>query len=252
VLPVLTAHLGLEGHKVGDAATILPGLLVIVSALSVMLGVIRGARAVRRLLARDVIGTGPANSVIVGGPEVMLAAAGLTKPRVVVSAGALLELDDEELAAGLDHERGHIARRHRYLLVFAELCRSVGRVIPGCRRAMRELEFHLERDADAWALRRSHDRFALASAICKAGGAGILSCALASSRLSGGGAEERLGQLMDGGSTRRTGSAAAALLNTVAIVMVCATVLLATFIPSTALAGAQHLSSGQQVRHCED
>ena len=250
VLPVLTAHLGLDGHEVGDAATIVPGFLVIVSVLSVALGVLRGARAVRRLLARDVIGPGPSNSVIVGGPEVMLAAAGLTKPRVVVTAGALLELDDEELAAGLDHERGHIARRHRYLFVFAELCRGVGRAIPGCTRAMRELEFHLERDADAWALRQRHDRFALASAICKAAGAGVLSGPLVTSRLTGGGAQERLGQLMDGRSVRRSGIRAA-VLNGVAIVLVCATVLLATFIPSTALAGAQHLSGGQQLRHCE-
>ena len=250
VLPVLTAHLGLDGHEIGDAATIVPGLLVIVSVLSVTFGVLRGARAVHRLLARDVIGRGPSDSVIVGGPEVMLAAAGLAKPRVVVTAGALLELDDEELAAGLDHERGHIARRHRYLLVFAELCRGVGRAIPGSARAMGELEFHLERDADAWALRQRHDRFALASAICKAAGTGIPSGPLVTSRLTGGGAQERLGQLMDGRPVRRSGIRAAAL-NGVATMMVLATVLLAAFIPSTALAGAQQLGGGPQVRHCE-
>ncbi len=49
VLPFLTTHLGLDGHEVGDAATILPGLLVIVSLLSVAFGVFRAARAVRRL-----------------------------------------------------------------------------------------------------------------------------------------------------------------------------------------------------------
>ena len=250
VLPLLTAHLGLEGHKVGDAATIIPGLLVMVSVLSVGFGVIRAARAVRRLLARDALGPGPADSVIVGGPEVMLAAAGLTRPQVVVTAGALLELDDEELAAGLDHERGHIARRHRWVLVFAELCRGIGRVVPGCRRGMRELEFHLERDADAWALRRRHDRLALASAICKAAGIGKLSTA-AASPLTGGGAEERLGQLM-AEEPPPPSRVRAAALNAIAITMVCATVLMATFIPSTALAGAQQLGSGQQVRHCED
>ena len=249
VLPLLTAHLGLDGHRVGDAATIIPGLLVMVSLLSVSFGVIRAARAVRRLLTRDALGPGPADSVIVGGPEVMLAAAGLTKPRVVVTAGALLELDDEELAAGLDHERGHIARRHRWVLVFAELCRGIGRVVPGCRRAMHELEFHLERDADAWALNRRHDRFALASAICKAAGAGVLGTA-AATPLTGSGATERLGQLM-AERPSPTSRVRAMVLNTIAITMVCATVLMATFIPSTALAGAQQLGSGQQVRHCE-
>src|SRR5215208_1083354 len=155
VVPFLAAHLGLDGQYVGGAATIVPGLVAMIWLLTVMVGVARGTRAVRRLLARESLGPGPSDSVIVVGHEVMMAAAGLGRPRVVVSAGALLELDDEELAAGLDHERGHIARRHRFLLVFAELCRGVGRAVPGSRHAIRQLGFHLERDADRWALRRS-------------------------------------------------------------------------------------------------
>jgi hypothetical protein len=250
VLPIAATHLGLEGHKVGDAATILPGLLLMASLLSVALGVVRGARAIRRLLARDALGPGPADSVIVPGPEVVLATAGITRPQVVVSAGALLELEDDELAAGLDHEHGHIARRHRFLLVFAELCRGIGRFIPGCRHAMRELAFHLERDADQWALMRPHDRLALASAICKAAGLKPADGA-AVTLLSGGGMKERLGQLIDDPPLRRS-RAAGALLNTVAIVMVCGTILIAALVPSTALAGAQQLGAGQQLRHCAD
>ena len=250
VLPVLTTHLGLDGHQVGDAATILPGLVVMASLLSVAFGVFRGARAIRRLLARDALGPGPSDSVIVAGPDVILAAAGLKRPRVVVSAGALLELDDPELAAGLDHERGHIARRHRFLLVFAELCRSIGRFTPGCERAMRELAFHLERDADQWALGRRHDRLALASAICKAAGL-RLTGGPAFTPLSGGGTKERLGQLIDDQPPERS-SAAAALLNAIAVVLVCATVLMAALVPSTALAGAQQLGNDPEVRHCVD
>jgi hypothetical protein len=248
VLPLLTTHLGLDGHQVGDAATLVPGLLVMASLASVAFGVFRGARAIRRLLAREGLGRGPSDSVIVAGPDVILAAAGLTRPQVVVSTGALLELDDDELAAGLEHERGHIARRHRFLLVFAELCRGVGRFIPGCRRAMSELTFHLERDADHWALRRTHDPLALASAICKAAGLTRTNAA-ALTPLSGGGAKERLGELIDDGPLSRSGLSSA-LLNSLAVVMVCATILLAALVPSTALAGAQQLSGGQ-IRHCE-
>ena len=98
---------------------------------------------------------------------VVLAAAGVSRPRVVVSTGALLALDDEELAAGLAHEQAHIARRHRWILLYAEACRGLSVFFPGARHAVRHLSHHLERDADAWALRR-HDRLALASAICKA------------------------------------------------------------------------------------
>lgn len=249
VVPVLTAHLGLDGHRVGDAATILPGLLAMASLLSVVLGVVRGARTVKRLLARDSLGPGPSDSVIVAGPEVMMAAAGLGRPQVVVSAGALLELDDEELAAGLDHEHGHIARRHRFLLVFAELCRSVGRVMPGCTTATRQLGFHLERDADQWALRRSHHPYALASAICKAAGVQT-ETTWATASLSGGSATARLGELIESDTPpqprRRSWG-----LDVLAMTMVAATLLVAAMVPSSALAGAQQLGGTQQTRHCE-
>ena len=247
VVPFLAAHLGLDGHYVGDAATILPGLLTMISLLSVTIGVARGTRAIRRLLARESLGPGPSDSVIVTGQDVMLAAAGLGHPQVVVSAGALLELDDDELAAGLDHERGHIARRHRFLLVFAELCRSVGRAVPGSGHAIRELAFHLERDADRWALRQSNHPYALASAICKAAGTSETTWARAA--LGGGRATARLDELIDEGG----GPAARGrwLLNATAATMVGLTLLVAALVPSSALAGSQQLGSTVPHYHCD-
>jgi hypothetical protein len=249
VLPLLATHLGLEGHEVGDAATILPGLLVMASLLSVAFGVFRAARAVRRLLARDSLGPGPSDSIIVAGSQVVLAAAGLTRPKVLVSAGALLALEDDELAAGLDHEHGHIARRHRFLLIFAELCRGLGRFTPGCRRAVRELAFHLERDADQWALTRCHDRMALASAICKAASPELIDSPVVTP-LNGGGTGERLGELIDHEPSRRPTRCAAAL-NALAVAMVCLTILIAALVPSAALAGAQRLGGDHQILHCD-
>ena len=247
VVPLLAAHLGLDGHYVGNAAMILPGLIAMVSLVSVAIGVARGTQAIRRMLARESLGPGPSDSVIVGGHEVMLAAAGLARPRVVVSAGALLELDDEELAAGLDHERGHIARRHRFLLVFAELCRSLGRAVPGSRHAIRELGFHLERDADRWALRQSHHPYALASAICKAAGAGG-ETTWAKASLDGGSARDRLSELIeaDGGRSPRRSW----LLNLTAVAMVVLTMLAAALVPSAALAGSQQLGATVPHYHC--
>jgi Zn-dependent protease with chaperone function len=104
-------------------------------------------RAARRLLARHSLGTGPRGSVIVGGPEVVLAVAGMARPRVVVSAGALIALDDDELDAALDHEHAHIARRHRFVVLTALVLRAIGRLVPGGGRALAEAGFHLERDA---------------------------------------------------------------------------------------------------------
>lgn len=168
VIPFLAEHVGLSGHSVGDAATVLAAIALPASVLSVGWAVTRAARGVRQLLRERALGRGPMGSVIVGGPNVVIAAAGLRRPKVVVSAGTLTQLDDAELAACLDHEGGHIARRHRLLVLFGELCRALGRFIPGTRSASAELAFHLERDADAYALARQHDPLALASAICKA------------------------------------------------------------------------------------
>lgn len=247
-LPLLAAHLGLDGHRVADAAVILPGFALAASALSVAYGLTRAARSVRRLLARSSIGPGPRGSIIVGGPAVVVAAAGLRRPRVIVSAGALMSLDDDELAASLDHEQGHIARRHRFLFVFAELCRGLARFLPGTRRAVAEFAFHLERDADQWALARRHDPYALASAICKAAtvrpGQGP---ALAS--LGGPGVTERLRQLLDGAGDRSRPLTSTAL-RAVAVAMVAFTVVLAGLLPATTLAGVKQLGGFEQIHHC--
>ena len=167
-LPFVSAHLGLSGHQLGDLAALGPAVILTFSALSAAFGTWRTARAVKGWLGRGSLGPGPAESVIVGGSGIVIAAAGLRSPQVVVSAGALTSFDDAELAAGLEHERGHIRRRHRFVLLVAHLALAVGRVLPGSSIALRWLEFHLERDADDYAVARTEDPLALASAICKA------------------------------------------------------------------------------------
>jgi bla regulator protein blaR1 len=143
------------------------GLALVISVVWALWRVVQAAVAVRRLV-RTAVGRGPQGSVIVGGEEVVLAVAGLAHPTLVVSAGALARLDDDELAAAIAHERAHIRRRHRFVVLFAELCRVIARPLPGTAKAVRELRFHIERDADRSAVRERADRLALASAICKA------------------------------------------------------------------------------------
>jgi drug/metabolite transporter superfamily protein YnfA len=155
-------------HQVaGHAVAALGGVALFASLLWAMARVMQATFAVRRLV-RTPLGRGPEGSVIIGGDDVVLAAAGLAHPTLVVSAGALARLDDAELAAAIAHERAHIRRRHRYVLLYAELCRVLGRPLPGTQRAVRQLRFHIERDADRSAVRERADRLALASAICKA------------------------------------------------------------------------------------
>lgn len=218
VLPLLTTHLGFGGHSVADAAIVFPAVVLSFSAVSVGLGLLKATRKVRRLLAAG-LGPGPSNSLIIVDGEVVVAAAGLRRPRVIVSAGALTVLDDAELYASLDHEHGHIDRRHRWVLLVGELARALGRFMPGSRSALAELTFHLERDADRYALARRHAPRALASAICKAAQGGQWNAAPAVG-LGGTGVVRRVSQLLEDCPPARSSNATRALAAVMATLVV--------------------------------
>jgi len=245
-VPFATNHVGFSGDSLGRAASAMPGLALAVSALSVLCAVWRAARAVRGLLSRSALAGGPLGSLIVGDRDVVIAAAGISKPEVIVSAGALATLDDEELAAGVAHERGHIARRHRYILIYAHLCAAVARFLPGTRHAAAQLAWHVERDADDYATAR-HDRFALASAICKAAQVRGRSAALAA--LSGEhGVIARLQLLTsDPSEPDRVLDRVATVLS---LMLVTISVAFAVGIPNAAAAGYQKLDSHPVASRC--
>lgn len=248
VLPLLQVHLDVHGHVLGAAAVLATAGLVAMSLALVLFDTVRARRAVAGALQNCSLGDGPQGSVIVGDPDVVVAAAGLFHPRILISAGALAALDDEELEAGLAHESGHIARRHHLLLTYAECCRGVARTLPGTRRAVYELRFQLERDADEWALRRDHDPCVLASAICKAGMARS-DTGPAMVTLAGGAIERRVEELMAtgrpvGGSlTRRAADSAA-------VVIVCITLTALVTIPTEALAAGIERVPPHSAHHC--
>jgi Zn-dependent protease with chaperone function len=245
VVPFIAAHLPLDGHAVGDLALVMPAFVLAASVLWVVVGLWRAARRVRRLLRRAV-GPGPHQSLVLADGEVLVAAAGMRGPRVVVSAGALLSFDDDELAASVEHERGHIARHHRYVLVFAEICRALARFVPGTRTAARELLFHVERDADRYALARQHDPAALASAICKAAqGAALGAPSLA---LGGSVVIRRIRLLLDGDAPRRAWREIC--LRALAAAMVSVVVVSAAALPTAALAGYHGADQARAVQHC--
>ena len=248
VLPFIAVHLGLDGHSIGDLAVVLPGIALAASVLSVLVGLWTAARRVRAVLRGGALGPGPRQSVLIRDGEVVVAAAGLRRPQVVVSAGALVAFDDEELDASLDHEEGHIARRHRFVLVAAEICRAVGRFLPGTRRAVDELVFHLERDADRFAIGRRHDPAALASAICKAAAPGPFSLAPALSLGGQGPTVRRVRELLEGATGAR--GPAAAGLRVVAALMVTLVVATAAALPLAAQAAPARGGAGTW-QHCE-
>lgn len=168
VVPLITAHLGFSGHGLADVALILPALALAGSLVVVGLGLLRGALALTVRLRERAVGAGPLGSTVVEEPGIVVAVTRLGKPRLFISRAALAALDDEELAASLAHEWGHVRRWHRPLLVAASLLAALARFLPGTRRAERELALSLERDADAFAVSATRTPLALASAICKA------------------------------------------------------------------------------------
>lgn len=244
VLPLITTTFRLDGHSLGDAAVLLPAAGLLISLTSVALGLVKAAHAVGRLV-RAGIGVGPTDSVIIGDGSIVVAAAGLRRPRVIVSAGALAALEDEELYAGIAHEHGHIRRGHRWLLVLGELARALGRCVPGAGRALSELSFHLERDADAYALRQAHQPADLASAICKAALTGQRSTpALAA--LAGTGTTRRVRQLLKRERPARSRHAAQLL----AVAMSSTVLLTAAALPAAAATAASQQQPS--ARHCLD
>lgn len=168
VLPTVAHSLPLEGHVLGALTIGGPSLVLAGSVVLVARAVATSARRLNLAVSLHGLPGGPRGSLIVRDDAVFVAAVGLRRPAVVVSTGALLRLDDAELAASIEHERGHIARRHRHVLLAAELLRALARVLPGTAHAMRELRLHLERDADAFAFARQHDPEALMGAVDKA------------------------------------------------------------------------------------
>ncbi len=250
-IPFVADHFGISGHALGDAASFMPAIMVLAIAASAGYGIWKAIRTASAWLGRSALGDGPSESVIVGDREVIVATTGIRKPTVVVSAGALLNLDDAELAAGLAHEWGHVRRGHRVLTFVSAVLLGVSRLLPGGKRAFEDLQFHVERDADHYAVRRTGDPLALASAICKTAVGGVASSSLAMASLAGANTAERLRLLLERNEragTRRTTEAIAAVL--IAIDAFVAATLLVT-LPGLLFASAvQAHVSIDQLRDC--
>jgi hypothetical protein len=194
VLPDVPHELGFAEQPVSHAVVGVPAVALAASLLWLAFRLARADLALRRKLA-SAIGPGPLGSTVVADDRVVVAVASVGRGRLIVSDRALGELDPGELAAGLVHERAHLRRRHRPVLLLGALLAALGRPLPGTRAAERELRFHIERDADQATVRELHDPLALASAICKV--AGVPGAGMAG--LGGRGrVTQRLEELLDG------------------------------------------------------
>ena len=242
VLPVLATHLGLSAHPLAHAAVIVPALALAGSLLWLALGMARGWLSLHRQLRRP-LGEGPWGSTVVPQTGILVAVTAVGRGKIILSPGALGGLDRDELRASVAHEAGHLHRRHRPLLFGASILVALARVLPGTRRAERELVFHLERDADGYAVRQTQNPLALASAICKAA-----SIPAAVVGLDGGGrVTRRLKILMDGDQPR---SRPLEWLVAALSIALCASLLaLAITLPAWALAGPPGTAASAALHH---
>jgi hypothetical protein len=157
-----------EATLASAAVVGLAGVAVATLALAVR-AVVRHRRDHRRFMAalRDV------EPLEVGGAEVLLVeddapeafCAGLLRPRIYLSTGALLALDDEELRAVILHERDHQLRRDPLRILVARVLSEALFFLPLLRRLRDRYASLAELAADEAAVRRLGDRAALASAL---------------------------------------------------------------------------------------
>jgi Zn-dependent protease with chaperone function len=166
-LSALSATLDVAVHPAAHLLALIPLLALGGSLVVFAIALVRGWWLLRRML-RSAIDDGPFGTTVVPDDRVLVAVAGMGRGRILLSDAALARLDLAELDASVAHERGHIRRAHRPLLLLASLLAALAWMLPGTRIAKRQLVASLERDADDYAVRATGDRLALASAICKA------------------------------------------------------------------------------------
>jgi Zn-dependent protease with chaperone function len=249
LLPRLAEHLGMHGHSIADLASVVPALTLAGSVVWMAFGLAWAAVRLRLFLRRRSRGSGPLGSTVVDDDAVIVALTGIGRGTIVVSRAALEVLDGDELAASVAHERGHLRRGHRPILIAARTLAAIGRPIPGTRTAERELAFSLERDADEYAVRETHDPLALASAICKAAADARAPVPAVVGLRGGGNLMVRLEHLMNGGRQR----SAARLERTtrvLAAVLAVSVLSLAFAVPAFAVGDASPRTSAHLVDGC--
>jgi len=131
--------------------------------------VVRHHRAQRRLMRRldvlDVLRVGAMTAQIFVDVRPQAFCAGLVRPRVYLSSGAVHVLDCHELDAVLAHEAHHATRRDPLRILLARLLRDALFFLPIMRHVADRYGALAEMAADEAAVRHCGDRAALASAM---------------------------------------------------------------------------------------
>jgi len=157
-----------------DVAIVLAAVVAITMVRTVR------ARARHRVLVDLVsVGEHAAGALVLDHPRATAYCLPGIRPRIVVSAGALRILRSSELAAVVEHERGHACEHHGLVMLPLTSLGEPLRWIPYARRAPAAVATLLEMAADDYSARQ-HSRRDLARALVQMGTAATApACAFA-------------------------------------------------------------------------
>ena len=165
-VPIVSPHLMFSGHVALHIAMVLPFLALSFSGLWLLTRVANGWWRLRSRLREA--GTSKEGCLVIRDQKVVVGVAPVGRRRIVISDTTLRVMDEHEFEASLHHELGHLRRGHRSILLISRTLMALSFPFPGSRHAGDQLLQSLERDADEYCVRHTHDPLALASAICKA------------------------------------------------------------------------------------
>jgi Zn-dependent protease with chaperone function len=195
-----------------DVAIVLTAVVVVT-----MVRTVRARARHRRVLDLVSIGSDEAaGALLLDHPDATAYCLPGIRPRIVISAGALQLLRSSELAAVIEHERGHACEHHGLVMLPLTSLTEPLRWIPYARRAPAAVALLLEMAADDYAA-RLHDRRDLARALVRMGTAMAAApgCAFAAAGIS---VPARVQRLLDEDTASRSAATAAVCVASVLLV----------------------------------
>jgi Zn-dependent protease with chaperone function len=200
------------------------GIVLVVIFGSLMVRTVRSRARHRRLL--DLVAhqsrAYPGTDLLSDSRTVAYCVPGV-RPRIVLSEGTLRLLGPMEIAAVIEHERGHVHERHGLVMLPMLGLKNLFRWIPYARLAPREIARLLEMSADDYSARR-YDPLTLAGALVDMAASGCAPrCALSAASSD---VPQRVSRLLSGSRNSKKTAVASGLLAGAVLVLPAAVVVL--------------------------
>jgi len=172
-------------------------------------------------------------------PAIYCVARGSDDQRILATTGALRVLDEQQLAAAVEHERAHVVGHHHAMKALSQAVRSVSRWLGMLRNYPCTVRTLMELHADDVAARH-HGSRTVAAALLQIGAAGTSSAPPTAASLGGDDLADRIRRLLNRDANR--GGGAASVIAIGAATALFAVPVLCSLIPAMSLAGTARTS----------